>query len=497
MTESTVRRKTVLDILRTRSFYLSWGLLSLFALCCLFYYFGELLDLTGWKGLRLDFFYGVHDVHRLLFLIPIVYAGYFYRVKGALIVTIAALLVCMPRALNISPYPDALLRMVFFAIAAAVIGSLTGVVRNGSERQSRLERQLTSERDKLFGILETMDDGVCIIGQDYRIRYMNPRMAGDFGEGVGCHCYECLHSFDSPCDHICELPDVIAGRTARWEYALPDGHTYEVVASPFVDSDNYVCQLATFRNITERKQVEQELVKLSQLKSDLLSNVSHELKSPLTSIKGIISSLLQTDITWNDEDREMLLNGVSQETDRLASLVGNLLNMSKLEAGVWRPEKERCHIGDVIDAAMEHEAWVNQKHIFNIQIDPDLPEIEADYGQIRQVLINLLENAAAYSPEGTQITVEAKAVCDEMQVSVSDEGEGIRHEDLRNIFEKFYRGGDKRTRPGGTGLGLAVCKAIVLAHEGRIWAENGIGPGSTFRFRLPLFNGAKSEADAK
>ena len=486
MTESTVRRKTALDILQTRSFYLSWGLLSLFALCCLFYYFGELLDLTGWESLHLDFFYGVHDVHRLLFLIPIVYAGYFYRVRGALIVAIAALLVCMPRALSVSPYPDALLRMVLFAIAAAVIGLLTGVVRNGSERQSRLERHLTSERDKLFGILETMDDGVCITDQDYRIRYMNPRMARDFGEGVGCYCYKCLHGFDIPCDHICGLPDVIAGKTAKWEYALPDGHTYEVVASPFVDSDDYVCQLATFRNITERKQVEQELIKLSQLKSDLLSNVSHELKSPLTSIKGIISSLLQTDIIWDDEDREMLLNGVSQETDRLASLVSNLLDMSKLEAGVWRPEKERCHIGDVIDAAMEHEAWLDQKHVFDLQMDSDLPGIEADYGQIRQVLINLLENAAAYSEEATKIVVAARKANGDLEVSVSDHGAGIPREELDKVFDKFYRGSQKRRRPGGTGLGLAICKSIILAHGGRIWAESQIGRGTTFYYTLPI-----------
>ena len=106
------------------------------------------------------------------------------------------------------------------------------------------------------------------------------------------------------------------------------------------------------RNISQRKQVELELIELNQLKSELLSNVSHELRSPLTSIKGIIISLLQKDIEWDDETREMLLTGISEETDRLASLVTNLLNMSKLEAGVWKPEKERCHIADIVNETL-------------------------------------------------------------------------------------------------------------------------------------------------
>ena len=135
----------------------------------------------------------------------------------------------------------------------------------------------------------------------------------------------------------------------------------------------------------------------------------------------------------------------------------------------------------------------NKKHNFNVGIDPDLPEIYADYAQMRQVLINLLENAAAYSPEGTPITVDAKSIGDEIEVSVYDKGEGIPHEDLERIFDKFYRGSDRRREPGGTGLGLAICKAIVLAHGGRIWAESDVGHGSTFRFRLPSRNGAQNE----
>jgi len=195
---------------------------------------------------------------------------------------------------------------------------------------------------------------------------------------------------------------------------------------------------------------------------------------------------LQKDVHWDDETRGMLLTGVSEETDRLAGLVTNLLNMSKLEAGVWQPEKERCHISDIINGAVEQQKWIHKNHIFKTDIAIDLSEIYVDYSQIRQVLINLLENAAAYSEEGTEISVGARVVDGMVEVSVSDQGVGIPREDLGKIFDKFYRGTQKRKQLGGTGLGLAICQALVHAHGGWIWAESKVEQGSSFYFRLPI-----------
>ncbi len=486
MSRDTSFRRAVLAVLRSRSFWDFYIVLSLFGICTLIYYFGELADFAGWTTLRWHFFYTVHDIHRLFFLAPIIYAGYSSRVKGAVIVTVAAFIAFLPRAFVISPFPDPIIRTVLFTIIAGVMGSLTGMIFDESERRSRLEALVRSERDRLMGILERMEDGVLVIGPDYRIRFMNSSMVREFGEGVGSYCHKYLHNFDEPCDRICRLPSVRAGATERWEYTFPDGRVFEVIASPFVDSEGEVCQLTVFRNMTQRKQVELELIKLDNLKSELLSNVSHEFKSPLTSIKGIVSSLLQKDIQLDDETREMFLSSVSEETDRLTSLVTNLLDMSKLEAGVWKPEKERCHISDITNEALEREKWVHKKHIFEALLEPDLPEIYADYGQIRQVLTNLLENAAAYSEEGTKITVRAWTIGGEVEVSVSDQGVGIPQEDLGSIFNKFYRGIQKRQKPGGTGLGLAICQAIILQHGGRIWAESELGHGSTFFFTLPV-----------
>ncbi len=473
-------------VLRDRNFFSFFTLFFLFWICTLLYYFGELVDFAGWESLRWEFFYIVHDIHRLFFLAPIIYAGYIFRVKGAVITTIATFIIFLPRALFISPFPEPMLRPVLFILVAGTMGALIGKTRNESERRRHLEALVESERDKLLGILERMQDGVIITSPDYRIRFMNPSMVREFGEGTGSYCYEHVYSFDDQCDQICKLPNVTGGATERREYTFPDGRTYEVIASPFVDADEEVCQLATFRNITQRKKVEMELIKLDKLKSELLSNVSHELRSPLTSIKGIVSSLLQKDIKLDDATGEMLLTGISEETDRLASLVTNLLDMSKLEAGVWKPEKEHCYITDIISEVLERQKWAQQKHTFETDLEPDLPEIYADYSQIKQVLINLLENAAAYSKEGTRITIRAKSVDGKIEVGVSDQGVGILQEDLEKIFDKFYRGSQNRQKPGGTGLGLAVCQAIIFGHGGQIWAESEIGHGSTFYFRLPV-----------
>ncbi len=247
--------QAVLAAMRSRDFHRLYILALLLVYCTLFYYFGELVDFAGWEALRWGFFYGVHDIHRLFFLAPIIYAGYVFGVKASVVITIVAVGICIPRALFISPFPDPVLRTVLFIIIAGIMGYLTATTRAKSERCSRLEVLVRSERDKLLGILERMEEGVLITGPDYRIRFMNPSMVRDFGEGIGSLCYEYLHKLDAPCDQICKLPNVISGTVEKWEYTFPDGRTYEVLASPYIDSDGAVCQFAMFRNITQRKKV--------------------------------------------------------------------------------------------------------------------------------------------------------------------------------------------------------------------------------------------------
>jgi len=225
----------------------------LIILCTLFYYFGELVDWAAWEALRIKFFYGIHDVHRLLFLAPIIYAGYTARIKGALIVTLVAFIIFLPRAFFISPFPDPLLRMLLFIIFAGTIGVLTGIVRNQLERSRKLEAEVRVERAKLLELIDRIEGGVLIIGPDYKIRFANAAMRRNFGEGYDSFCYEYLQSLDQTCKSICKLPNVIQGTVERWLYRLPDGRTCEVVSSPYVDADGTVCQLSVYRDVTHKK----------------------------------------------------------------------------------------------------------------------------------------------------------------------------------------------------------------------------------------------------
>ncbi len=226
----------------------------LLVICTIIYYFGELVDWAVWDALRYNFFYGVHDIHRLLFLAPIIYAGYTARVKGAIIVTLVSFIIFLPRAFFISPFPDPLLRMVLFTIFAGVIGCLVGTIRNQAARSQQLEAIISSERNKLLSIVDSMADGVIITGPDYRIRFMNAKMVKEFGQGTGSTCYEHLHKVDAPCKQDCKIPDVInSGEVKNWECEFPDGRTYEIVAAPYVDTDGTVCQISIFRDISQRR----------------------------------------------------------------------------------------------------------------------------------------------------------------------------------------------------------------------------------------------------
>ena len=228
----------------------------LLVFCTLFYYFGELVDWAAWNTLRKEFFYGVHDIHRILFLIPICYAGYTARIKGAIIVTLVSLVIFLPRAFFISPYPDPLLRMILFIIFTGTLGCLTGVVRNKTERVMKLEATVENERNKLLKIVDGMADGIIITGPDYRIRFMNTKMIEAFGEGAGFTCYKHLRNLDAPCQQECHIPDVITNEEiGKWECSFPSGRTYEVVAAPYVDTDGTVCQISIFRDITQRQYI--------------------------------------------------------------------------------------------------------------------------------------------------------------------------------------------------------------------------------------------------
>jgi two-component system sensor histidine kinase KdpD len=222
------------------------------------------------------------------------------------------------------------------------------------------------------------------------------------------------------------------------------------------------------------------------LKTSLLSSVSHELRSPLAAIKASVSSLRTEEVPWESEARGELLTMVEEEIDHLNMLVGNLLDMSRIEAGVLRPQKKPNLLGEIIAAVTGRMRPQFQLYKVAINIPEDLPLINMDYVQMQQVITNLLTNSLKYSPEGSTITISANLLPENDQVAIviANQSMPIPNDDLDRIFEKFYRINPSE-RITGSGLGLSICKGIIEAHGGRIWAEN-VANGLAFKLIIPL-----------
>lgn len=218
-------------------------------ICGVFYYFGELADWAAWESLRGSFFYGIHDLHRLLFLVPIVYAGYVARIRGAIIITLVSFIIFLPRAFFISPYPDPLLRMIMFTVFAGIIGVLVGYIRNQTFHCRQMQNRENRERARMLKIVNGLADGVVITDQDYKIRFMNANMVNEYGAGTGLPCYRHLRGNDQPCQETCRIRDVIDSRKVlHWECKFPNGRTYEILAAPYRDEDGTECQISVFRD---------------------------------------------------------------------------------------------------------------------------------------------------------------------------------------------------------------------------------------------------------
>jgi two-component system sensor histidine kinase KdpD len=271
-----------------------------------------------------------------------------------------------------------------------------------------------------------------------------------------------------------------------WDRTNPDTTFFWT----FLDQAISIIERARLRS--ESLQIEL-LQRTDALRAALLSSVSHDLRTPLSSIKAAASSLLQEDVQWDEEARQSFALAIEHEADRLNRLVGNLLDMSRIEGGALKPEKEWYPVDELIHDVLGHMQPLLRDRTVVKDLPEDLPPVELDYLQIDQVLTNLLENAVRYTPPESPIEVSAHVEGEEMVISVADRGPGIPAVDLERIFDKFYRVlGTQRTT--GSGLGLAVCKGLVEAHGGCIWAENREGGGAVFRFTLPI---AKTEPVAK
>ncbi len=244
--------------------------------------------------------------------------------------------------------------------------------------------------------------------------------------------------------------------------------------------------LALQRMRLQREAMEAEaLRRTDELRTALINAVSHDLRTPLSSILASAGSLLQDDVSWGEEEKRGFAQAIVDEAQRLDRLVGNLLDLSRIESGNIRPEKGWYDLGSLVNEVAGRLRWLTARHSLRVQLPDDLPPIQFDYVEIDQVLSNLLENAVHYTSPGTDILLSVVRSGDSVIVSVTDSGPGIPAGDLPHVFKPFYRVSGERAG-AGAGLGLAVARGLVEAHGGRITAENRSEGGARFTFTLPL-----------
>ncbi len=264
--------------------------------------------------------------------------------------------------------------------------------------------------------------------------------------------------------------------------AVLDRQTQTIAAQFFLLCDSEANELGTgivLRDVTRERAAD-------AMKAQLLSTVSHELRTPLASIKGFATTLLRQDVKWDEATQRDFLHIIEDETNRLAEIIDNLLDMSQLEAGALRIVREPTQLRQLIREVMDEMRMRTEAHYFVVDLPADLPRVLVDPRRIRQVLTNLIGNAIKYA-KGGQITVACEVDGAMMTVSVADQGDGIPPQFLDKIFERFFQvDGASTRRVGGSGLGLAISRGIVQAHGGTLWATSVIGQGSVFRFTVPL-----------
>ena len=232
-----------------------------------------------------------------------------------------------------------------------------------------------------------------------------------------------------------------------------------------------------------------------RLRSALLDSVTHEFRTPLTSIKASVTTLL-SGAALDDLGRRELLTVIDEETDRLNRLVGEASEMAQLDAGQFKLDLQPHSIRDALDPALQDAKASLEKHPVEVSVPAALPKVPMDVQRIREVLMHLLENAGKYSDAGRPIKVTSEVKADRLVTSISDRGPGIDSFEQSLIFEKFYRGQHQRYAAPGTGMGLAIAKVIVEAHGGTIGVVSQSGSGSVFSFSLPLDKDSRPAATA-
>jgi len=232
----------------------------------------------------------------------------------------------------------------------------------------------------------------------------------------------------------------------------------------------------------------------NQLRAAMFSSVTHDFRTPLASIKAGVTSLLDHSVEHDPTQERELLTTIFEETDRLNRLVGNILDLARIRAGALTPARHEAGLDEIAEVVVARLAPRLDGVRVELVIADDVPTVAVDETQLDQVMTNLLENAACHSPPGGEVRLSVGPAGDRVVVRVSDHGPGVDPDERERVFEAFYRGASTPDSPG-TGLGLAIANAIVTAHDGRIWIEDGPGGGASFVFEIPVHDSDDPELE--
>jgi two-component system phosphate regulon sensor histidine kinase PhoR len=360
------------------------------------------------------------------------------------------------------------------------IGRLAAGLDQTARHLQREFSALQSSQNELETLLNSMEDAVIAIGQDYRVQWANHSMDALVPQGT---------RLGSPVVETVRDPDFLRAirgasqthsvLTTRATSILP-GRSFEVTAAPLPAGG----AVAVLRDLTETERIE-------KTRRDFIANVSHELRTPLTSIQGYAETLL--DGTQENNHSREFLDIIRKNASRMSRLTEDLLTLARVESGEQRFDVQPVAPGELLHEAVESFEKLARAYGVELRVEDYAPEpVSADREAIHQVFSNLIDNALKYATSGGQLVLGARPAELGVEFYVRDFGGGIPSEHLPRLFERFYRVDKARSREsGGTGLGLAIAKHIVLAHDGAIRAESELNHGSTFLFTLPLAGGAE------
>jgi len=357
---------------------------------------------------------------------------------------------------------------------------------------AQLYTQASHEKQRMGALLDSAADGILILGPDHQIERCNPAMArllgvpmeslrgkkhGDvirfnkYSDGV---TLEQAQSDGWPLTPHATL--YVEGDLERpGGFPLPVGITYASLMSPGGVLLNII---ASVRDITRFREAE-------ELKSTFISVISHELKTPVALIKGYVGTLLREDMSWDVTASREFLQIIEEEADRLTDLIENLLDASRLQAGVLSINLAEVNLDYLARQIADRFRTQTSLHQFLIDFPVGFPVILGDVDRLTQVFTNLISNAIKYSPSGGEIRIAGQVHGNQVVVCVSDQGPGIASEDIPHVFDRFYRAKEASRTTKGTGLGLYLAKAVIDAHQGRIWVDPKPGDGARICFSLP------------